>query len=80
MEIVILPAGKSLDVCAQLRKEKKVKVVDGLEKEKRRKRKKGKGMPAAAEHKPTNMFEFLNTKVFSRGLSFPISVENLWRF
>ena len=68
VEIVILPAGKSLDVCARLREEKKVKVVDGLEKEKRRKRKKGKRMPAAEEHQPTDMFQFLNTKVFSKGL------------
>ena len=65
VEIVILPAGKSLDVCAKLREENKVKTVDGLER--RKKRKKKKAVPAVVEKKPTDMFEFLNTKVFSRG-------------
>lgn len=65
VEIVILPAGKSLDVCAQLREEKKVKVVDGLQK---KRRKKGGKPSAAASEGPTDMFEFLNTKVFTRGM------------
>ncbi len=67
VEIVILPAGKSLDVCAKLREAKKVKTVDGLERRKKRKKKK-KVLPTVAEEKPTDMFEFLNTKVFSRGI------------
>lgn len=67
VEIVILPAGKSLDVCAELREAKKVKIVDGLE-VKKRKRKKKKVGPSAADERPTDMFEFLNTKVFSRGI------------
>ena len=67
VEIVILPAGKSLDVCAQLREEHKVKTVDGVERP-RKKRKKKKVLPVSAEEKPTDMFEFLNTKVFSRGV------------
>ena len=67
VEIVILPAGKSLDVCAQLREANKVKTVDGIERRRRKKRKK-KSLPAAAdEDAPTDMFDFLNTKVFSRG-------------
>lgn len=63
VEIVILPAGKSLDVCAQLREERKVKIVDGLKKKRKRKSK----LAAAATEGPTDMFEFLNTKVFTRG-------------
>ena len=66
VEIVILPAGKSLDVCAKLREEKKVKVVDGLEKKKRRKKNK-KSTSAAAAEAPTDMFDFLNTQIFTRG-------------
>lgn len=64
MEIVILPAGKSLDVCAQLREEKKVKTVDGVT---RKRRKKGKRGAASddVEKKHADMFEFLNNEVFS---------------
>lgn len=62
VEIVILPAGKSLDVCAKLREEKKVKIVDGLHK----RRKNGK--KTSAVEGPSDMFEFLNTKVFARGM------------
>lgn len=70
VEIVILPAGKSLDVCARLREEKKVKMVDGLQKKrKKRKKKNGKSLAAsaAASEGPADMFEFLNTQVFARG-------------
>ena len=66
VEIVILPAGKSLDVCAKLREENKVKTVDGLER--KRRRRKRKVVPTVAEEKPTDMFEFLNTKVFTQGV------------
>ena len=59
VEIVVLPAGKSLDVCMELREHKKVKTVDGLEKKKK------KRSSAVADKKPTDMFEFLNTTVFS---------------
>lgn len=65
VEIVILPSGKSLDVCAELREAKKVKVVDGIEKVKKRKRKKKKKVPLVDEDKkPMDMFEFLNTQIF----------------
>lgn len=69
VELVILPAGKSLDVCAELREAKKIKTVNGLEakKKKRRKKKKVDGMVTATEDAPRDMFEFLNTKVFSQG-------------
>lgn len=70
VELVILPAGKSLDVCAELREAKKIKTVNGLEAKKKKRRKKKKkvdGMVAATEDAPRDMFEFLNTKVFSQG-------------
>ena len=64
VEIVILPAGKSLDVCAQLREENKVKTVDGVPRKKRRKGKKGVA-PGDVDKKHADMFEFLNNEVFS---------------
>lgn len=71
VEIIILPAGKSLDVCAELREAKKVRMVDGVEVVKRRKKKRRKkcGKASSTQDKTGDMFQFLNTKVFSRGTS-----------
>lgn len=78
VEIVILPAGKSLDVCAQLREEKRVKVVDGLQKRRRRRKGKANKTSSARDEGPTDMFEFLNTKVFSRGGLLVLRVRRVW--
>ncbi len=66
VEIVVLPAGKSLDVCVALREANKVRKVDGeggVAKERRR-----KGL-APVEERQGDMFDFLNNKVFSHGIS-----------
>ena len=70
VEIVILPQGKSLDVCAEMREANKVRKVDGLEPVKRKRRKKGhKNKPEPDQQgvpeKDKDVFEFLNKKVFS---------------
>lgn len=73
VEIVVLPPGASLDVCAKLREEKKVKkLADGTEvvKRKRRKKKNVEGVQVA--EKKTDMFEFLNTKIFSSNLGLAV--------
>ncbi len=77
MEIIVLPAGKSLDVCAALREAERVRKMDATEEvggRKRRRRKKKKGNGTSKENggqdkkPPTNMFDFLNTKIFQRGV------------
>lgn len=71
VEILVFPAGKSLDVCMELREDKKIKKVDGLVK-KRKKR----SSAVVADKKPTDMFEFLNMTVFSGSKQHQIPV--LW--
>ena len=68
VEIIILPTGKSLDVCAELREAKKVRKVDGVEvlKKKRRKKKKEFKGSTPAEEGVHDMFDFINTKVFAK--------------
>ena len=78
MEIIVLPAGKSLDVCAALREAERVRKMDATEevggRKRRRRRKKKKGNGTSKENggqdkkPPTNMFDFLNTKIFQRGV------------
>lgn len=67
VEIVILPAGKSLDACVELREARKVRTVDCVQRVRRKKRKKKKTGTVSAEvdKKYSDMFEFLNTEVFS---------------
>ncbi len=43
MEIVVLPVGKSLDKCAELREAKKLRKPVGQEAGRRRRRRRGKG-------------------------------------
>ena len=65
VEITILPAGKSLDVCAEIRERK-----GQQEAGKRKKRKKKIKQVTKDEEKtnePTDMFEFLNTRIFKKG-------------
>lgn len=81
IEIVVLPPGASLDVCAKLREEKKVKkLADGTEvvKRKRRKKKNVEGVQVA--EKKTDMFEFLNTKIFSSNLGLAVLLSKATKF
>ena len=67
VEIVILPAGKSLDVCAEMRERTKLRGVDTeRQRKRRRKREKAAEIKAATEEKKMDMFEFLNTKIFKK--------------
>lgn len=67
VEIVILPPGKSLDVCAEMRESKKLRGVDTeRQRKKRRKKEKAAEMKAAEEEQKMDMFDFLNTKVFKK--------------
>ena len=76
VEIVILPAGKSLDVCAALKEAEKVrKMEDSQDTVKRRRRKKRrnrngrhKDQMQDRQQPAADMFDFLNTKIFSRGV------------
>lgn len=64
VDIVILPAGKSLDVCVQMREAKKLKNALGepVGKKKRRKHTKSlEGQPSTEEH--VDLFQFLNKKI-----------------
>ena len=67
VEIVILPPGKSLDVCAEMRERKELRGVD-TERQRKRRRKKEKEAEAKAaeEGQETDMFDFLNTKIFNK--------------
>ena len=71
VEIVILPAGKSLDVCAALREAEKVRKMDTSHKRARRRRKKANGRPGGEvkEGAGMDMFDFLNTKILNKGVS-----------
>ena len=67
VEIVVLPPGKSLDVCAEMRERKKLRGVDTERQRKRRRRKERAAEIKAANEEPqTDMFDFLNTKVFNK--------------
>ena len=67
VEIVILPPGKSLDVCAEMRERKKLRGVDTeRQRKRRRKREKAAEVKAASEEQKMDMFEFLNTKIFKK--------------
>lgn len=66
VEIVILPSGKSLDVCAQMREAKKIKNALGeLVGKKRRKQAKAKILPSEGQPSTegADLFEFLNKKI-----------------
>lgn len=67
VEIVVLPPGKSLDVCAEMRERKKLRGVD-TERQRKRRRKKERAaeVKAANEEQKMDMFDFLNTKVFDK--------------
>lgn len=66
VEIIVLPPGKSLDACAEIREAKKGGTSEEVKREKKRKKK-----PVVAKQQPvqeqTDMFEFLNTKIFNKG-------------
>ena len=67
VEIVILPPGKSLDVCAEMRERKKLRGVDTeRQRKRRRKREKAAEIKAASEEQKMDMFDFLNTKIFKK--------------
>ena len=67
VEIVVLPPGKSLDVCAEMRERKKLRGVDTeRQKKKRRKKEKAAELKAAEEEQKMDMFDFLNTKIFKK--------------
>ncbi len=66
VEIIILPSGKSLDACAEIREKKQT------ESGKRTKRAKGVKHTAKDEgqvEKSADMFEFLNTRIFKKSRS-----------
>lgn len=67
VEIVVLPPGKSLDVCAEMREKKKLRRVDS-ERQRRRRKKKEKAaeMRASEEEQKMDMFDFLNTRIFRK--------------
>ena len=67
VEIVVLPPGKSLDVCAEMREKNKLRGVDTeRQRKKRRKKEKAAEMKAASEEEKMDMFDFLNTKIFTK--------------
>ena len=67
VEIVVLPPGKSLDMCAEMRERKKLRGVDTERQRKRRRRKeRAAEIKAANEAQEMDMFDFLNTKVFNK--------------
>ncbi len=66
VEIIILPSGKSLDACAEIREKKQA------ESGKRRKRTKGVKHTAKDEgqvEESADMFQFLNTRIFKKSRS-----------
>ena len=69
VDIVILPSGKSLDVCAQMREAKKLKNALG-EKIGKKRRKPAKSI--TTEEQPNkegvDLFEFLNKKILKKGV------------
>ena len=80
VEIVILPAGKSLDVCAEMRERKKLRGVDTeRQRKRRRKREKAAEIKAATEEKKMDMFEFLNTKIFKKSKILCDIIMMSWR-
>ena len=67
VEIEVLPAGKSLDACAEIREAKKVVKNEGKRK-KRKKKKKQVVMDQQSGQEHTDMFDFLNTKILNKGM------------
>ena len=67
VDIVILPSGKSLDVCAQLREAKKLKNALGEPIGKKKKKSKQAKM---STKEGVDVFEFLNKKVLQKGMHF----------
>ncbi len=65
VEITILPAGKSLDACAEIREGKK---TQSGKRRKRNKRIKQATKEEEQMEEPANMFEFLNTRIFKKGI------------
>lgn len=69
VEIVILPSGKSLDVCAEMREANKLrKTGERVTNKKRKRRKKGQmgEFQSLQQEQQTDMFDFLNTKIFKK--------------
>ena len=73
VEIRVLPAGKSLDACAEIREAKKVGKSEG-ERKKRKKKKKRSVMDQQSTQEHTDMFDFLNKKIFNKGTCFCVCV------
>ena len=73
MEIVVLPAGKSLDVCAEMREKKKLRGVDTEHQRKRRRKKEKVAELKAAEENKMDMFDFLNTKIFKKSKTYNVA-------
>jgi len=67
VEITILPAGKSLDVCAEIREKKKQGESDSSIKRRKRRSKKTAKVDATDNEPKTDMFDFLNTRIFKKG-------------
>ncbi|CAI8055899.1 Zinc finger CCCH-type with G patch domain-containing protein [Geodia barretti] len=66
VEIKILPPGKSLDMCAEMREEGKLRKAPGQEKEGRRRRRRKRRLVETSrieEEKRVNVFDFLNAKL-----------------
>ena len=77
MQIVVLPTGKSLDVCAEMREAKKLRTPGagqaGARRRRKRKGRRGKGNEGKGEEdqqkrEDTDVFDFLNTKLASKGV------------
>lgn len=67
VEITILPAGKSLDVCAEIREKKQQQLESGKKRKKRKVKQVGKQEVTTDREGPADMFEFLNTRIFKKG-------------
>jgi len=81
VEIVVLPAGKSLDACAALKEAEKVRKIDASQKGTRRRRKKGNSRQHGGEveeREAMDMFDFLNTKILNRGVSWCDELNSGW--
>ena len=77
VQIVVLPTGKSLDVCAEMREAKKLRTPGaghaGARRRRRKGRRRGKGNEGKGEEdqqkrEDIDVFDFLNTKLASKGV------------
>lgn len=69
VEITILPAGKSLDVCAEIRERNKTESGKRKKRNKRTKQVANSKAEGLVEEPANNiMFEFLNTRIFKKGM------------